>query len=227
MQLPRGTFREIRKKVILQDLLCELEETRFSGVCGIVAGPATGSFVFRNGACILARFHGKSGDAAIREMQQSARESVDVIISTLDETQVKLALEFNPDCMVRSRPPQTHDNAVPPAPAPVEHSQDNHTKTPATPPPVRPGRRVLISTEPLHAKTAHEPGRVVPRVLAHPPAEKPAPEKPAAQAVEASDDFESDIDALDTMDLDLVTSRIRSDCKTLVRHLELDHLIER
>jgi len=227
MQLPRGTFREIRKKVVLQDLLFELERTRFSGTCGIVAGPATGSFVFQNGACILARFHGHAGSAGIREMQQSAQETVDVIISTLDDTQIKLAIEFNPGCRLLTSPPHVPEESAVPGSVPARNTPVTRPASPPLSPAVRPGRRVLIKTEVSVPKKHAEPELIVSRSPAHIPEEKPAPEKIMAPADNETEDFESDIDALDSMDLDLVTSRIRSDCKNLVRHLELDHLIER
>ena len=227
MQLPRGTFREIRKKVVLQDLLSEFEDTRFTGTCGIVAGPATGSFVFQNGACILARFHGQSGDAAIREMQQSARDAVDVIISTLDEAQVRLALEFNPACIVLTEPASDTGNSPPghhTAPArtgPVVRPAD-----PAAPASPRPGRRVLITRGvPVPQQEGMQtPG--TPRVAAHLLPKTPETKTSVAETVGEPEDLESEIDALDSMDLDLVTSRIRSECKTLVKQLDLDYLLE-
>ena len=228
MQLPRGTFREIRKKVILQDLLSEFEDTRFTGTCGIVAGPATGSFVFQNGACILARFHGQAGDAAIREMQQSARDAVDVIISTLDEPQIRLALEFNPACIVLTEPVSDTGNHPPGhQTAPARTIPPVLPAAPAAPAPSRPGRRVLIAREePL---TRQDGGRTpgAPPVAARLPPEKPVQAMKAADPAAEHEDIEGEIDALDSMDLDLVTSRIRSECKTLVKQLDLDHLLDR
>lgn len=228
MQLPRGTFREIRKKVVLQDLLAEFEDTRFTGTCGIVAGPATGSFVFQNGGCILARFHGQAGDAALREMHQSARDAVDVIISTLDETQVRLSLEFNPACIVLTEPasdtshsPPTHHSA-PARTAPVVHPA-----APAAPTSPRPGRRVLIAGGVPVTKQDTGQAQGIHRVAAHPPPKALVTKTSVADTAGEPEDIESEIDALDSMDLDLVTSRIRSECKTLVKHLDLDHLLER
>jgi hypothetical protein len=39
--------------------------------------------------------------------------------------------------------------------------------------------------------------------------------------------FENDIDTFDTMDLDNVTDKIRNDCKTMIKQLHLEHLMER
>jgi len=226
MQLPRGTFQGIRKKVIIRDLLSDLEKTRFTGTFGIISGPATGSFVFREGNCILARYHGDAGDAGWEAMLQSAGEAVDVILSTLDETQIKLSLEFNPGCIIHHKvtPALGHGPVLDPAPAGKKATA--HTspeKGPAKPS----GRRAVITAEiPLpvqKGEPVHKRG--APFVTVHPKDESIAVS--GTPPAEDPDDFESDIDALDSMDLDLVTSRIRSDCKNLVRQLQLDHLIER
>ena len=39
--------------------------------------------------------------------------------------------------------------------------------------------------------------------------------------------FERDIDTFDTLDLDDVTDKIRNDCKTMIKQLQLEHLMER
>ncbi|HEX3001669.1 MAG TPA: hypothetical protein VHN82_04790, partial [Methanoregula sp.] len=226
MQLPRGTFREIRKKVVLQDTLSELEKTRFSGTCGIVAGPATGSFVFREGTCILAKFRGETGAAGIRAMLGSALDAVDVILSTLDETQIKLALEFNPGCRVRKETSFASPGSKAPEPVITHKTVVIHPAKSGVPPSGRPGKRPVISAEASIPQQPAGSGRVAPRVLTHPPKEEQHMAKPSTPAPGEKDDFEDDIYALDTMDLDLVTSRIRSDCKNLVRQLDLEHLIK-
>jgi len=228
MQLPRGTFREIRKKVVLQDLLAEFEDTRFTGTCGIVAGPATGSFVFQNGACILAKFHGQAGDAAIREMQQSARDAVDVIISTLDETQVRLSLEFNPACIVLTEPaPDTGCSPSTRSTVPARTIAPVHPAAPPAPASPRQGRRVLIAGGVPVTKGDGGQTQVAPLVAAHVPLKTPEAKTSGTDTAGEPEDLESEMDALDSMDLDLVTSRIRGECKTLVKHLDLEHLLER
>ena len=39
--------------------------------------------------------------------------------------------------------------------------------------------------------------------------------------------FEDDLDTFDSMDFDNVTDKIRTDCKTMIKQLHLDHLMER
>ena len=211
----------------MQDLLAEFEDTRFTGTCGIVAGPATGSFVFQNGACILARFHGQTGDAAIREMQ-SARDAVDVIISTLDEVQVRLSLEFNPGCIVLTEPAPNTGNSPPGHhTAPARTGPVVHPAAPAEPASPRPGRRILIAGGVPVTKGDGGQTQVAPRVAAHVTPKTPEAKVPGTDTAGEPEDLEIEMDALDSMDLDLVTSRIRGECKTLVKHLDLDHLLDR
>ena len=127
MQLPRGTFREIRKNTTVEKVLKELEQTKFSGICSLSLDRETGTLVYHSGTCILVKFHEKSGDPGWDELQKYAGE-VDAALSTLDEAQVQLSLEFNKACRLvkagRSGPPRkTHApyQAVPPAPVRVLH----------------------------------------------------------------------------------------------------------
>jgi hypothetical protein len=229
MQLPRGTFREIRKKVILRDLLLELGQTRFTGTCGLVSGPATGSFVFREGACILAKFRGETADTGWEAMMQSAGESVDVILATLDEAQVKLSLEFNALCRL------TGNGLITDIPPPREESGNagnlraSHTAL-SFPVPVKSSRRrAVIITGP---ETSVPPGALtgehheIPRSVHSHQGEKRAATENGTSPGGEKEDLESDIDALDSMDLEHVTSRIRSDCKILIKQLQLEHLME-
>jgi len=98
MQLPRGTFREIRKSETIGEILTELERTKFSGICSISSGSGTGTLVLKSGKCILVKFHGKSGDTGWDELQKNLFEEVDAALSSLDEAQVQLSLEFNKAC---------------------------------------------------------------------------------------------------------------------------------
>ena len=100
MQLPRGTFREIKKNETVESILLELERTNFSGICSISSGSNMGTLVFRAGKCILVKFQGKQGDAGWNELQKILGEEVDAALSSLDEAQVQLSLEFNKACRI-------------------------------------------------------------------------------------------------------------------------------
>jgi hypothetical protein len=95
MQLPRGTFREIKKKTKVGGLFEELQQTRFSGICTISFGKGNGIVVFKSGKRILAEYENSIGDAAWGEFLKIVEDTVDVALSTLDAAQIELSLEFN------------------------------------------------------------------------------------------------------------------------------------
>jgi hypothetical protein len=100
MQLPRGTFREIKKHTKFGVLFEELQQTRFSGICTISFGKINGIIVFKSGKRILAEYDNTIGDAAWDEFQKIVEESVDAALSTLDAAQIDLSLEFNKSCRI-------------------------------------------------------------------------------------------------------------------------------
>ena len=56
---------------------------------------------------------------------------------------------------------------------------------------------------------------------------KPILEKEQEKINPELSSFETDIETFDAMDINSVTDKIRNDCKTMVRQLHLDHLMER
>jgi hypothetical protein len=68
-----------------------------------------------------------------------------------------------------------------------------------------------------------------PSVPAPPKSAAPEEELPgeAGESGSTTSSFEKDIDTFDTMDLDNVTDKIRSDVKTMIKQLHLEHLMER
>lgn len=262
MQLPRGTFREIKKNETIESILSELERTRFSGICNISSGEATGTLVFNRGKCILVKFQGKSGDAGWDELQKSLGGEVDAALSSLDEAQVQLALEFNKTSKLvkggKTSPQPPRPTAAEQRPAPVQPDRKpaavhmRMTVQPAAPP-VKPSPKPAApSTAPTHAVAPHKaPPAPEPRPqkppAAHaiqpaearpgsqiPPAPRGPVQKPEKVAVPEEDTsvsgqgiFEKDIDTFDTMDLENVTDKIRNDCKTMIKQLHLEHLMER
>ncbi|MFA6332057.1 MAG: hypothetical protein WCX22_03815 [Methanoregula sp.] len=216
MQLPRGTFLEIRKKISIENLIAEMGQKRFTGTGSIFSSPVMATFVFREGTCILIKFRGNGGDAGWTEMQKYTGEVVDIILSSLDEAQLKLAIEFNPLCKI------VKAGMISP-----QHSRRGE-KAPAGRTPAAPARQAR-STVPAPAvpATSRNVHPEVPSATAvH--RREPVTAVPAAAGSPADqEDLESNIDALDSMDLDHVTTRIRSDCKNLIKELQLDYLMER
>jgi len=259
MQLPRGTFREIKKNVTIESLLVEIEHAKFSGISNISAETISGTLVFKTGKCILVKFQNKQGDRGWDELRKAAHEEVDVALSSLDEAQIQLSLEFNKSCrVITSVKPGSPVPQKPSAPAhPVLPVQPVARKTPA-PVLLQPKPQPKPATavpHPHHAsvpvmavpapeqKTAtlqgpppHPPaGLQTPALVPQPPhvqvrrrevpkqtAEEPNPEETAEPS-----SFDDDIDTFDTLDLDNVTDKIRNDCKTMIKDLNLDHLLDR
>jgi hypothetical protein len=248
MQLPRGTFREIKKGQRLEDLLEELGRSRFSGICSISFDDIISTLVMKSGKCILATYAHMTGDAAYDEVGTIPDQEVDAALSTLDEAQIQLALEFNKAARIikSAKTVSAHQKPAEPA-APIIHQTVEMVHAPAhgarvhTPAHATPGtipRPVVNSSIPAAAPAAvqpdepisarHRAGSAHEPVLAIPKESK----KPNANGEEdkiqpETSSFEKDIDTFDTMDISNVTDKIRKDCKTMVKQLNLDHLMER
>jgi hypothetical protein len=235
MQLPRGTFREIKKDVTVGDLSAELERTKFSGICSISSGAATGTLVFNRGKCILVKFNGKSGDAGWNELQNAMAEVVDAALSTLDDAQIQLALEFNKHCKLvkGGKPvPAHHEPQKKPTPPPAAATPPSPVKInlakPAAPVVYPSGFPAKHAAHAAHRPPAPAPVSQVPAV---PRAPFPKAAETRAglpeEAVAHEQDSSGDLDTFDSMDLDTVTDKIRNDCKTMIKQLHLEHLMER
>lgn len=252
MQLPRGTFREIKKAILISSLLDELEQENFSGICSISSQTESGTLVFKSGKCILAKIQKKTGDEAWDELRNMSNYTADAALTSLDEAQIQLALEFNKQSRVMKAgkysppttpPPQRNADTLPhkhteksnivPVVSPTLQPRSSFTTPPSlfktsTPPqPVAPGNRSEQPADQLQtAPKPAVPAYPLPRIL-NPDAQEP--EKPAEteDAPQDSSSFENDIDTFETLDLENVTDKIRNDCKTMIKQLELEHLMER
>jgi hypothetical protein len=267
MQLPRGTFREIKKNETVESILLELERTKFSGICSISSGSNMGTLVFKGGKCILVKFLGKQGDAGWDELQKILGDEVDAALSSLDEAQVQLSLEFNKACRILKGGKIGQSQQAPaPLPRHEHHEAVSHetAKKPAaalhfpglsspagaapkpaaapaaplprpTPPPKVPpvpGNKPLPvparspASESVPAPASQIPlSSRMPAPRAEPPRDLPDEDKTAPGQGNSS--FDSDIDTFDSMDLENVTDKIRNDCKTMIKQLHLEHLMER
>jgi hypothetical protein len=260
MQLPRGTFQYIKKDTILGGILEELQLMKFSGICTISFGSANGSLVFKSGKRILAEFRNISGDEAWNELQKIFGEKVDAAVSTMDDTQIELSLEFNKTCRIGKGKPEPSPSfsskmdqilAVKKFPqvshreslaTPVKTFQKTHVQEISSAHPIvtfetlqtpEPSQILQNQTQQkksplpppsLHTPTIHQqPPEILP-VSGKP---KESEDKPESTDDEDSKSFDSDIDTIETMDVDIMTSKIRGECKTLIKQLRLEHLTER
>lgn len=251
MQLPRGTFREIRKNVAIESLLHALDGEKFSGVANISSQSYTGTLVFKAGKCILVKAQNSRGDAGWDEIQKAGIREVDAAISLLGDAQIDLALEFNKTCRIlksgKQAPAQApHQPALSASREPSRSVQAQKPAAPVTPlkPPVKPAPthhhvpapQTVVPQAPVHTPPPHPPP--FSQTAAPLPPSSPAPalrhedgkkneaDEPPKKDHDTSS-FESDLDTFDTMDFDTVTDKIRTDCKTMIKQLHLDHLIER
>jgi hypothetical protein len=249
MQLPRGTFREIRKNVAVESLLHELDGEKFSGVANISSQTLTGTLVFKAGKCILVKVANSRGDAGWDELQKTGSEEVDAALSLLGDAQIELALEFNKACRILKAGKHAQAQAAQRAPSAAgETSRTAQAQRPAAPAaPLKPPAKPVPSRHhvpapptapqaPAYAPPPHPPplSRTAAPVPPSPPmpalrhdeGKKHEADEPPEKDHEATS-FESDLDTFDTMDFDNVTDKIRTDCKTMIKQLHLDHLMER
>ena len=199
MQLPRGTFCAIRKNEGIAGLILELEQSGFTGICSLSLRAGTATMVFSSGSCILAEIFGKNGDPAFVGLMAMGSETADAALSTLDATQVRLALDFNGNCRTTTMASQV--------------TKTPHVARPVQDPAGTPAPRDLDESLFESPADTTPPGK---------PAEGIDEEIPVP-----GEGYEDAIDTLDHMDLDAVSDKIRKDCKTLITQLDLDHLMGR
>jgi hypothetical protein len=249
MQLPRGTFQGIKKDIGWADLLEELQGMRFTGSVNFEVDRKVVNLVFRRGKMILSEFGSEKGDAALGCMTGLGDRNVDASLSEMTEPQLSLALEFNPESRIQSssRSPRaaTEENAINIQPARTEKPREipresiaSETKLPVPPVPPVPLVPPVSSTGPSEVislveaiERGHaggEPEKPAPIQMAGPPGERYSNQNTVADLEETEDDasMARDLRALDEMDLDGMSDKIRSNCRFIVERLNLGHLIE-
>ncbi len=161
MQLPRGTFREIKKNQKTGDVLTELEQGRFSGICSISCQDGVSTLVLKSGKCILAEYETFKGDAALERLLHAlADEDIDAALSTMDEAQIQISLEFNKaERIIKTR--RTSPASQKPVNQPVHLAQRTITK--------KPGQTQETNLSPPQetlSSLAAQPQKMTPRPLA-------------------------------------------------------------
>jgi len=254
MQLPRGTFLNIKRSKRVGDLLAELQDMKFTGICSISFGQIISTIVFKSGKRILAQYKDIVGDAASEELQKIIGEKVDASLSTLNEAQIQLALEFNKTCLTgkggKAENSSLHEIPVPnqdtikkSPPAPPVQAQISTSKTPQKPgipqslPQKRPASVEQVRASELPKiisdahlkKAAHTPlGAIQQKSQIYPQIsiEKIPEDTIIVREDTDASSFEKDIETFETMDVDTITNKIRGECKTLIKELHLEHLTE-
>ncbi|MDD1676733.1 MAG: hypothetical protein LUQ40_03240 [Methanomicrobiales archaeon] len=201
MQLPRGTFRSIKKEQNVSDLLQELETLQFSGSCTLSWGKGTSILVLNKGRVMLAEHQVFRGDDALNEIRAFMQHSLTVELSDLNPVQLNLAEEFNKQYIIQDskRSSVTFGKAVVPAP-------------------------VVADMLPQPAK----PVRTVPEKSSRSP-DRECRENDWLDDIKESDFngvVKRDFASLERMDLESMTEKIRKTCKSTVQRLDLGHLME-
>ncbi|HNQ29750.1 MAG TPA: hypothetical protein PKM87_06480 [Methanolinea sp.] len=218
MQLPRGTFHSMKKGLELGTILLKLKDENFSGSCSLVCESQAIDMVFQDGRVMLASCDTSCGDAAMDIISQKQDCIVDASLSDLTPAQLRLTLEFNNGCRVRRQRPSAGKT---PAPAPdgwtPVPNQETQKVTSQSPPVKNTGKMPAISSSPVPAPV------VIPRHQGE------RERGPAGSPALDGDEYtivDRDLDALDAMDLDTMSEKIRMNCKTMIEKLHLEHLID-
>jgi len=234
MQLPRGTFREIQKNKKAHEILADLDNSRFSGVCSISSKENVCTLVLKSGKCILAEYKGLKGNGALQEfLNSTSDEKVDTALSTLTDAQIQLSLEFNKAEHVSQSPHIRHDAQKPESAKNLSETPSHRIivkkATPSTPNhPQPPGEDIAtLVTQASGSKNGKHLLKNQETIPAHheQPVSKTEPEHEEKE--KECSGLEKDLELLDSMNLDKVTDKIREDCKTMVKQLRLDHLMDK
>ena len=254
MQLPRGTFLNIKRSTKVGDLLAELHDMKFTGICTISFGLVNSTIVFKSGKRILAQYKDIIGDAAWDELLKIIGEKVDASLSTLNEAQIQLSLEFNKTCLIvkggkadtiplheiQSPSQETIIKSLLNTPKQAQMAMSKIHQKQNTQDAVMANRQVKV--EPVRSselpkiisdthlkKAAQKPLATVqpkPQISTQITDEGEPEDNALLQADPDSSSFEMDIETFETMDVEGITNKIRGECKTLIKQLHLEHLTE-
>jgi hypothetical protein len=214
MQIPRGTFRALKRRCSLHTLIQELRDSAFDGYCRIALGSGSITLVFVKGTIRLAQYDPLAGDAALERIFQSGLVTVDAVLHDLSPAQLDLAMEFNPLSVVKSE--MTGISADQQGSHGVSGNNDG------TPRDLR--KNGMKKEMPVHGThpVQADPHRI--------PAEKPVV-KSEIPCIQATDDDDAsllsrELDALDAMDIESMAAKFRANYRIMMERLELEHLVD-
>jgi len=242
MQLPRGTFHSIKKGMKIALILNSLKEDGFTGSCSIACGDRGIDLVVKEGNVLLASCDSSCGNTAMELIRALHEQAADASLADLTPAQMKLTLEFNDQCRVSQRresPPKaeiptreekksiesansqnaataTREREREVITRPVSRTPDQRPQTQKTPP--APPQQAHLQPEPA----SHQQNTASPT----PSTAKNSPVDIFAREGEEVTLMDRDLNALDSMDLNTMSNKIRENCKIMVEKLHLEHLIE-
>ena len=220
MQLPRGTFRSIRKNVKVGEILSELASSRFTGIGTLSSSSNTGTLVFKNGICILAKVRDQYGDPGLDIVNAQPDLIADIALSDLDNAQLQLALDFNKKARVGSSPrPAARKTPAPAAPSPPVQKKRTPVQNEGK------DREFIKTTPAVQPQVAKRADTEKQATVISPENKDRQPAGTHAKPVQTVE--EDELDTFEDMDLDEVAQKIRKDCKIILKQLQLDHLTEK
>ena len=199
----------------LDEMADELKKDQFTGYCTISRDNSEIVMVFRKGVLLLARYDATEGDTAWDRIGSLGNETVDAVLSNLSDMQVELALEFNSNARIKRSPSREHRTPVPPA-GKARVAEPGISRERVAPVPNERKKREEISPQaPIREKEALE------KITSSKPEESAS----VPPGEEYSGSYR-ELDALDSMDIESMTQKIRNNCMVMIEKLNLEHLIE-
>jgi hypothetical protein len=250
MQLPRGTFLSIKRSTKFGDLFSELHSVKFTGVCTISYKTGNGTVVFKHGKHILAEFQNTTGDTAWDNLQKIISDKGDASLSTLNEAQIQLSLEFNKTCIIAKggkteklplmdipKPPPLRTSLPPVSPQkqaePAPGKTYQKTAIPRIIPVPEPGEVQQVRSPPAPKIISDSQLRTATQMAEIHLKTQVAAQKEGKKSLDLSQDledsessFEMDIETFETMDVEAIRSKIHGECTSLIKELNLEHLTE-
>ncbi len=242
MQLPRGTFHSMKKGMKIALIVNSLKEEGFTGSCSIACGDHAIDLVVKEGNILLASCDASCGNNAMEIIGTLYEQAADASLADLTQAQMKLTLEFNEQCRVSQRretPPKAKipsgeemksvliDNSQNATPANREREREKIIKPVSRPIEQRPLIQKIPPAPLQHTPPQPEPSRQSLTTPSPTPfTTKNSPVDIFAREGEDVTMVDRDLNALDSMDLNTMSNKIRENCKIMVEKLHLEHLME-
>jgi hypothetical protein len=204
MQLPRGTFRELKKAIRLESLLQGLKKESFSGYCKIFSGEVSAVLVLEHGAIILASSAESRGDAAVAAIGRWEVAEVDAVLHSLNTLELQISREFNPSAQVKGTFELT------------SYSRPVHVQT------------ARASVEPATSveRRRTEPIRLADGMKGSSRSAERTNLKEPDQDGNTPSLLLQELEALDMMEMETIAKKFRENCRQMIEKLELEHLLD-
>jgi hypothetical protein len=210
MQLPRGKFHRIYKSVTLRSLTDELQTMQFTGYCTIAFGSESTILVYDRGQVLLAECGAKKGRPALDDVQGKWESEAAAELNILTPEQIELAREFNRASEIGTSQKNSTGRAA------ALRGESSASRAPPA--------RVRATERPARPERTQSPP-AVPKT--HPPQGNAGqPDRAARIAQGQQEEVDTLVQMIEAMDIETLNSSFRTDCKELLRRIDLEHLIQ-